>query len=107
MEELVCYDCVEVLASGDLSGDKAVGEQCGDEVVGGGGCLPEEDYGGCGDDYIVDGGGEAGRVLVGEGEHGLKLEGFQIWVWVVYARANAYAQRVVSPLNEYLSIWYE
>lgn len=37
--------------------------------------MPEEDGGGCGDDGVVDDGGEAGGVLVCEGEHGLMVVG--------------------------------
>ena len=36
---------------------------------------PEEHGGGCGDDCVVDDGGEAGGVLVAEGEHGLIVVG--------------------------------
>ena len=75
MEEDAGYECGEALAVDDESGYSAVVEECGCEVVGGGGYLPEEDGGGCGDDGVVDDGGEAGGVLVGEGEHGLSVVG--------------------------------
>ncbi len=41
----------------------------------GGGCLPEEYGGGCCDDGVIDYGGEAGWVLVAQGEHGLMVVG--------------------------------
>ena len=65
MEEDAGDEGGEALAVGDESGYGSVVEEGCCEVVWGGGCLPEEDGGGCGDEGVVDYGGDAGGVLVG------------------------------------------
>ena len=92
MKEYVGYEGVKVLAVGDLGGDETVCEQCGDEVVGGRGCLPEKYCDGCSDDGIVDDGDEAGGVLVAEGEHGLmvvRVSDIGVCSFCVFTRSQA------------------
>ena len=64
-------------------------------MVGGGGYLPEEYPGGCGNDCVIDDGGEAGGAFVSEGEHRVSVIG------VSYIDIAARARNTVVNKNRF------